>query len=324
MEKLGRRSFFRKGVLGLGTLGAFSHTHSGNPHRAEGIAFPSKSSGPRPFKLGLVTYNLAKDWDIETIIQNCTATGFEAVELRTTHKHGVEISISNARRADVKRRFRDSPIRLLSLGTTCEFHSPDPNVVEENIAETHRWCQLAQDLGCLGVKVRPNGFPPGVPEGKTLEQIGRALSKCGDFARDYGVEIWLEVHGEGTQLPRNTRHIMEISNHPAVGVCWNSNDTDVVSGSVKESYEQLKPWLRNCHIHELWQTVPSWRKSAAPKSETVKAGSSNAPNPYPWRELFSLLRSAKYDRYTLAEIPQSCEPIRLMHYYQVLWEFEAA
>ena len=45
-------------------------------------------------KLGLVTYNMAKDWDIPTIINNCTETGFEGVELRTTHAHKVEVSLS--------------------------------------------------------------------------------------------------------------------------------------------------------------------------------------------------------------------------------------
>ena len=49
-------------------------------------------------RLGLVTYNLAKDWDVDTIIANCTETGFEGVELRTTHAHGVEVELSAAAR----------------------------------------------------------------------------------------------------------------------------------------------------------------------------------------------------------------------------------
>ena len=35
-------------------------------------------------KLGLVTYLLGRDWDVATLIKNCTATGFEGVELRST------------------------------------------------------------------------------------------------------------------------------------------------------------------------------------------------------------------------------------------------
>src|SRR4029077_8326186 len=37
---------------------------------------------PHGLKLGIVTYNIAKDWDIPTIIANLTEAGFDAVELR--------------------------------------------------------------------------------------------------------------------------------------------------------------------------------------------------------------------------------------------------
>jgi sugar phosphate isomerase/epimerase len=248
----------------------------------------------------LVTYNLAVNWDIETIIKNCAKTGFEGAELRTTHKHGVEPSISSSRRAEVKKRFADSGVRLVSLGTTCEYQSPDAAAVEKNIEETRRWCELAQDLGCLGVKVRPNGFPRGIAHEQTLEQIGRALAKCGDVAREYGVEIWMEVHGEGTQIPVNAHQILSVANHPLVGACWNSNPTDVESGSVRNGFELLKPWIRSCHINNLDDKA------------------------YPWHELFALLRSINFDRYTFAEVAEpSCEPLRFMSYYHAVWDYHA-
>ena len=37
---------------------------------------------------------------------------------------------------------------------------------------------------------------------------------------------------------------------------------------------------------------------------------------YPWRELFGLLKAEGYEGYTLAEIPDSPEPERLLRYYQ--------
>jgi len=40
--------------------------------------------------------------------------------------------------------------------------------------------------------------------------------------------------------------------------------------------------------------------------------------------LFGLFKAADYNRYMLTEIPSSCEPIRLMHYYRALWESLAA
>ncbi len=247
------------------------------------------------FRLGLVTYNLAKDWDIPALIRNCSETGFEAVELRTTHKHGVEPSLNKEQRNEVRIRFAETPVRLLSLGSTCEYHSPDAAVLRDNVEETKRFIELAHDVGALGVKVRPNGIPSKVPEDKTLEQIGKALHECGTAGANYGVEIWLEVHGRESCVPSRIRRIMQNANHPQVGVCWNSNAEDVEKGSVAKNFDMLKPWLRNAHINELW----------------IKE--------YPWRELFALMKSADYGRYCLAEVPETSDPLRLMRYYRALW-----
>jgi sugar phosphate isomerase/epimerase len=216
-------------------------------------------------------------------------------------------------------------VRLVSLGSTCEFESPDAAVVQRNIEEARRFAELAQDLGCMGLKVRPNGFPKGVPHDKTLDQIGNALKQCGDIARDHGVEIWVEVHGEGTQEPPNIHRIMEVCDHPTVGICWNSNDTDVVDGSVQSTFTLLKKWLRSCHINELWRTLPPWGGTVTTQQpKSTMAGFPDWQKPYPWHELFSLFRSVGYDRYTFAEVPASCEPLRLMRYYRALWEYHAA
>ncbi|MBI1984236.1 MAG: sugar phosphate isomerase/epimerase [Acidobacteria bacterium] len=303
------------GVAGAGTLAL--------PATSQARAASAQSSAP-PFKLGTVTYNLGKDWDVDTLIKNCRATGFEAVELRTTHKHGVEPTLSKALRVEVRKKFEDSPVRLLSLGSTCEYHSADPAVVRKNIEETHRFAELARDVGARGVKVRPNGFPEGVPKEKTLEQIGKALIECGSAAQDLGVELWVEVHGRGTEEPPNIRRIMDACNHPAVGVCWNSNDADVLNGSVKEYFELLKPWIRNVHINELWRNPSPWMTSEGRGAQKQLPGFPDYTGPYPYRELFGLLRAAGYNGYTLAEIPESPEAIRLMQYYRALWEYHAA
>ena len=283
MPSLTRRRF-------LATLAAASALHS----FSRGAPGPLPAFGAGAFKLGTVTYNLAKDWDIATLIKSCEATGFEAVELRATHKHGVEPALDGAARADVRKRFADSKVRLLSLGTVSEFHSPDAAVVRKNVEECKRFLDLARDLGCLGIKVRPNGIPAGVPEETTIAQIGAALRECGEAGA--GVEIWVEVHGRDSCHPPRIAGMMKACDHAGVGVCWNSNAEDLMGGkSVKPAFDLLKPWLRNVHINELWNES------------------------YPWRELFTLLRESGYSRYTLAEIPETTDPVRLMKYYRGLW-----
>ncbi len=180
-------------------------------------------------RLGLVTYNVAKDWDVATIIEKCAATGFEGVELRTTHAHGVEVTLGEKERKAVRRQFEDSPVALVGLGSAFEYHAVEPEAVRQNIEGTKATVKLAHDLGAPGVKVRPNGFQDeaGIPREQTLEQIGLALRECGVYARDYGVEIRLEVHGPETCKVPYIARIMEVADHDNVFVCWNSPATDL-------------------------------------------------------------------------------------------------
>ncbi len=234
----------------MGAAAAGAGPALGSPRPAE----PSGNvEAPRNFQLGLVTYNLARHWDIDTIIKNCREGDFKAVELRSTHRHGVEPTLSKARRAEVRKRFEGSGVRLFSLGSACEFESPDPAVVRQNIELTRKFCELAHDVGAVGVKVRPNGFPPGVPHEKTLEQIGGALKKCGDLAQSYNVEVWLEVHGRGTRYPKNIRRIMD-GRRPSRRRHLLELERDGCGRRLRaaENFELIGRWLRNCHINELW------------------------------------------------------------------------
>jgi len=248
--------------------------------------------------LGMVTYLVAKDWDLDTMIDMCEKTGFGGVELRTTHAHGVEIALSAGERADVKAKFAETDVKLVGLGTACEYHSPDPDEVRKQIDETKDWVKLAKDVGAMGVKIRPNGFAEdaGVSKEQTLEQIGKALRECGEFAEDYGIELWLEVHGRGTHHPPYIKQIMDVCDHDLVGVCWNCNNSgDIVDCSIEQYIRPLVPKIRECHIHDLYE-------------------------PYPYRELISILKNAQFDGWCNIEMPDSPEPERLLKYYALLWE----
>src|SRR2546427_10979888 len=102
-------------------------------------------------QLGAVTYNVLKDLDLETVIKTLEAAGFEAVELRTGHKHGVEPAISEAERQRVKNRFEHSKVRLLSFGTTCEFQSGDAAERKRQVETAKQFVTLAHDTGAPGV-----------------------------------------------------------------------------------------------------------------------------------------------------------------------------
>jgi sugar phosphate isomerase/epimerase len=249
-------------------------------------------------KLGLVTYNVAKDWSLDTILKTCGAAGLDGVEFRTTHAHGVEPTLDFAKRKEIKQELADSGLKQISLGSVCEFHSADPSVVRQHVETCRQFVDLAKDIGAKGVKVRPNGLPRETPPERTFDQIGRSLSECGKYASDHGVEIWVEVHGSGTSLPSNMRKIMDRCGHPAVGITWNSNATDLIGESVREGFDLLRPFIKCCHINDLWSG-------------------------YPYRELFSLLNKAGYDGFTLIECGFTIKPedgVPFLKCYKALWK----
>jgi sugar phosphate isomerase/epimerase len=257
---------------------------------------PRSSPNRQGLKLGTVTYNIAKDWDLPTLVKNLAETGFEAVELRTTHKHGVEISLPAAARAEVRKRFEDSPMKIGGLGTTCEYQSADPAVLRKNIDETKEWVTLARDLGSPSVKVRPNGLAKEVPEERTLEQIGKALRECGTVAVDHGVKIQLEVHGETTSRVPRIRKILDYAgNHPAVRVCWNSNQTDLLDGGFEANFQLVRAQIGQVHMRDLFLAE------------------------YPWRQLLTALTDMRFDGYCFAEIPESADPLRVLKYFRGLF-----
>ncbi len=250
-----------------------------------------------PLKLGLVTYNLARSWDVETIIKNCAEARFEAVELRTTHAHKVEVSLSTEQRKEVRKRFEGSPVKLASLGSAFEFHSRDPAELRRNIEGTKEYAKLAADVGAKGIKVRPNGFQTkqGISEEDTLRQIGRALAEVGGAAAEHGVEVRVEVHGQGTSRLPNVKRFIDHAASPNVFVCWNSNQEDLLDGGLEANFQLVKDKIRLVHMRDLYLEE------------------------YPFRKLLRLLRESGYGGYACAEIPESADPVRVMKYYRGLF-----
>jgi sugar phosphate isomerase/epimerase len=279
-----RRSFLRTcatsavAAVGQGTVGTHAQPAPVRTH----------------LKAGAVTYNIAKDWDLEAILRNLPAAGIEAVELRTTHAHGVEISLPPAARRDVRARFADGAVRLASLGTTCEYHAADPARLRAQVEETKAWIQLAADVGAGSVKVRPNGLRADVPTEASLEQIGRALAECSRAAADLNVRIQLEVHGPKTSRVPAIHRILQHAGEPAaLWVCWNSNQTDLEDGGLEANFRLVQHRIGQVHMRDLYI------------------------DEYPWRQLVRLLQDIRFDGYCYAELGEtSCDGVRVLKYFK--------
>jgi sugar phosphate isomerase/epimerase len=243
-----------------------------------GVALARPLAAADNMQLGLVTYQWGKDMDLPTLISACQKSGLTGLELRTEHAHAVEPTLTKAQRQEVRKRFEGSGVTLVGYGSNCEYHDPDPQKLQANIELTKKYVQLMHDCGGLGVKVKPNALPKGVPREKTIEQIGKALNVVGAYAADHGQKIRVEVHGRDTSELPVMNAIFDVATHPNVYVCWNSNDEDLKGAGLEANFNMVKNRLGDTvHVREL------------------QLGD------YPYDRLFELFRKANYKGWFLLE-----------------------
>jgi len=265
-DNLTRRNFIQKSIIGGIALATVS-------------PFVALAKSEKPvMKLGLVTYQWAKDWNLPTLIANCTKTGVLGVELRTEHAHGVETKLNAAQRAEVKKMFADSPVTCLGYGANFEYHSPDAVKLRMNIDQTKEYIKLCKDIGASGIKVKPNDLPEGVAKEKTIAQIAASLNEVGKFALDFGQLVRVEVHGNKTQELPNMKAIFDQVTAKNVKMCWNCNDQDLLPPGLEENFNSVKKWF----------------------GDTVHVREFNVGE-YPYQQLFDLFTGIKYNGWILLE-----------------------
>lgn len=241
-----------------------------------GIAV-AETVGGTNFGFGLVTYMWGAEMDLPTLIKNCETTDMQAVELRTTHKHGVEPSLNEEQRREVQKRFADTAVVCVGLGSDERFDNPDPAVVRKAIERSKEFIRLSHDIGSSGVKVKPDSFHKEVPHEKTIEQIGKSLNELGEYAAGFGQQVRLEVHGQCAELP-TIKAIMDIATDENVAICWNSNVSDLKRDGLEKNFNLVrKRFGATCHVREV------------------------TGKDYPWQELVNLLVKTDYEGYVLLE-----------------------
>lgn len=261
-----RRSFIQKSLVAGAGLALI------DPFAAQAMMKKSK------MKLGLVTYQWGKDWDLPTLIANCEKTGLLGVELRTEHAHGVETNLTASQRADVKKRFADSPVTCVGYGSNFEYHSTNPAEVRKNIEGTKEYLKLYKEIGASGVKVKPNNLPKEVSKEKTIAQIAASFNEIGKYAKDLGQIVRVEVHGNLTQEIPNMKAIFEQVTEKSVKMCWNCNDQDLLPPGLEANFNSVKKWFGDTvHIREL-----------------------NVGD-YPYQDLMNLFVKMNYDGWILLE-----------------------
>jgi hypothetical protein len=273
MRKISRRAFLT-GTLGAAAGACALHALGARP----ATAADAPATKPN-LRFGLATYQWGMDWDIPTLIANCTKAKVFGVEPRTSSKyaHGVELELTAAQRSDVKKQFADSPVAVISIACGERMDWPEPEKLRAAVEASKAYLKLSHDVGSRTVRIFPNQFHPNVPREKTIEQIAKAAGEVGAAAAELGQEVSLEAHGGAGDLP-TMRAIMDQVTQKSVRVRLNCDNRDMLGKGFEENFGLVKDFLAHTvHLH----------------------GLKDAKFPYP--QLVSLLVKANWDGWALME-----------------------
>lgn len=229
-------------------------------------------------KFSLLSYGVAKKWPLDKLIETAVRLGFSGIELRCELEcgHGVELELTAAERRNVRHRVQDAYLELVGLSCSSRFESPDPARRTEVMERTRRYVDLAADVGATNLRVCGNDMPAGVDREECIAYVGDNLGELADYAADAGVAILLEMHGEFNNWHYSLAAVKRAA-RANIGLLYNSDNRDLVGGSVADIFSRIRPHLRHVHLHDL-------------------------ASGFPYDELFRLLKQSGYDGYISPEI----------------------
>jgi len=146
---------------------------------------------------------------------------------------------------------QEKKIKIVDLGSSAAMHHADAAERKKNLDEAKNFIQLAQQLNCPYVRVFPNNFTKEQERNETIDLIVKGLLELGNYAKETGVTVLMETHGDLVQSA-DIEKIMQLARHPNVGLVWDVvNMWSVTKEPPAQVYAKLKKYIHHTHIKDL-------------------------------------------------------------------------
>jgi len=242
--------------------------------------------------LGCVTYNVLKDWDLETIIGAARKFGYEGIELRAVA--GSLDLLSRAeftmpQLAQTKASFADAGIEICCVDTSCTFHSPDASERANQVGIALAHAELTAKLGAPLIRVFPDKIQPGAQREETRDWIAESLHAVAERMPD-DVDLALETHGDFAN-GEAAAEIVNLADHRKVKLIWDVANSVAAGDTIERAGRVVRSYLAHIHLRD-----------AKPVAETehwipVLAGHGRVS----FAETLNTIRELHYDGYVSFE-----------------------
>jgi hypothetical protein len=257
----------------------------------------------------LNTYQVAQEWDVETLCRIARETGHAGIEFLQDYgqAHGLEADAPPEHRRRVREALAAHGLECASLTSCMRFDMADDAERHRAVEQVRRVIDYAPELSCGHVRVLGDRVPEGPQERRAvLARVAESLRALGEYAAPGAIAVSLEVHGGFTD-PEPARAVMESVALPNVGLVFNcvwrvgaEKGWALPAGaaSIRPLYHYLGRWFTAVHTHEM--------------DRPAETGY--------YRELFGLLRGAGWRGFISNECAyRGPDPERVLRLYTALF-----
>lgn len=190
----------------------------------------------------------APELSLSELLQHAAACGYQGVEPRLGHAHGIAPEATAEERKMIRQRFADAPVACCCLASQGNF--TDPASRAETVELNRRVIALARDLACPRIRIFGGLLPEGMGREQAIDELAATLRPLAAEAGAAGVVLCLETH-DGWCHPDHVATLMERVRHAHLRVNWDMmHPTRACGVPVEEGYARLRQWIAHVHIHD--------------------------------------------------------------------------
>jgi sugar phosphate isomerase/epimerase len=190
------------------------------------------------------------DWALPKIVAIASECGYDGVELRFVENEDAIYKLpafQGSGLTSTKRLLADAGIVICCLDTSCRFHFPDRDERERWIEEGVRMAELSAELGSPAIRVFGDEIQPGADRDSTRRWIADSIRELSSRISRFGVEVWLETHGDFASVT-DSMEILSEAHSESAALIWDPANCMARSGerpvaAVREAHHRIR------HVH---------------------------------------------------------------------------
>lgn len=194
------------------------------------------------------------DWPFKKIVDFAQKNRYNGLEMRGILRQldltqCPEFSTA-ANRAATMQLMKNNRLSFVDLGSSATMHFAGEAERKKNMDEGRNFIDLAHEIKCPYVRVYPNNFPKDMEKQATMDLITSGLQELGNHAKDSGVMVLMETHGDMVYAA-DVEAVMQATNNENVGLVWDiSNMWTVTKEQPAMVYEKIKKYIKHTHIKD--------------------------------------------------------------------------